>query len=505
MSVRAALGTALRRAARAAAIAGAALSLSAHVGTNDAFYDGPAGPYGVRVAVRMPGVIPGQAQITVRVTSGEARRVLVQVAQWQVGRKGAPTPDVAEPVAGAAGTFAAPLWLMTGGAYAVNVTVEGMRGVGAVTVPVNAYATSRLRLGSGLGWILVALGGALIVGLLSLVGAAVRESVVPPGEAPDARRRRTGRVGVAVAAGIVALALVGGNTWWNAVDRRYLRGMFRPLATRGELRAPTTPGGPATLRIVVTDSLLFSARSTPIMPDHGKLMHAFVVADPSHDLLLHLHPTRVDSATFESALPDLPAGRYTVFSDIVLESGFAITLVTPIVVPARDQTLVVAAGGASVGDDAWFVGRADGPVAPLGDGFTVRREDPPTARVGVETALRFTVRDSAGRVASLAPYMGMAAHAIVLRADDSVFVHLHPMGTISLAAQQRILRREAGDTVLHGADQPDAPHALHDADVSYPGTLSFPFAFPKPGRYRIWVQSRPNGGVRTAVFDVDAK
>ena len=56
-----------------------------------------AGPYAVRVAVQMPGVIPGQAQISVRVTQGSAQRVLVQVAQWQVGRKGAPSPDVAQP------------------------------------------------------------------------------------------------------------------------------------------------------------------------------------------------------------------------------------------------------------------------------------------------------------------------------------------------------------------------------------------------------------------------
>jgi len=32
--------------------------------------------------------------------------------------------------------------------------------------------------------------------------------------------------------------------------------------------------------------------------------------------------------------------------------------------------------------------------------------------------------------------MGMAGHAVVERSDGSVFVHLHPMGTVALASQQ---------------------------------------------------------------------
>jgi hypothetical protein len=48
----------------------------------------------------------------------------------------------------------------------------------------------------------------------------------------------------------------------------------------------------------------------------------------------------------------------------------------------------------------------------------------------------------------------MGGHAMVQRDDGGVFVHLHPMGTVSMAAQERLLRRERGDTALHGADQP---------------------------------------------------
>jgi hypothetical protein len=35
--------------------------------------------------------------------------------------------------------------------------------------------------------------------------------------------------------------------------------------------------------------------------------------------------------------------------------------------------------------------------------------------------------------------------------------------------------------------------------------LSFPYAFPSAGRYRVWVQMRVRGRVRTAAWDVEVK
>ena len=43
------------------------LLCSAHVGSPDTWFEGSAGPYPIRVVVRLPGVVPGLAQIDITV------------------------------------------------------------------------------------------------------------------------------------------------------------------------------------------------------------------------------------------------------------------------------------------------------------------------------------------------------------------------------------------------------------------------------------------------------
>jgi len=115
---------------------GTLLVASAHVGTSNAYFEGMAGPYPLRVIVRTPGVIPGLAQISVRIT-GEAQpsAITVRPLRWDAGLEGAPPADTARAVPGESGLYAAELWLMTTGSYSVRVSVVGDAGDGVALVP----------------------------------------------------------------------------------------------------------------------------------------------------------------------------------------------------------------------------------------------------------------------------------------------------------------------------------------------------------------------------------
>lgn len=473
-----------------------AVPAAAHVGSPNVFFDGDAGPYPVRVIVRPPEVIPGLAEITVRLRDGApgpADGVTVRPVQWRAGIKGAPPPDTAVPVSGAPGTWTAQLWLMEQSSYSVRVHVKGPAGEGTAIVPVTATPQRVLEMNPGLGYVLAGLGLFLFAGAVSIVGAAVRESVLAPGEAPDARRRNRARAVAVLAAVVLGLALWGGKSWWDSVDGQAREGLFKPFEVETTARLD---GGRPVLEMKIQDWR--RAEWSPMMPDHGKLMHMFLIREPALDAFAHVHPVPVKGQEeFRAALPPLPGGTYRVYADVVHESGFPQTLVDTVTIPAGSGE----ASPAADPDDSWRAAEplrkgsaTAGPkVSLLEDGGTMLWHQEPLA-AGLETTLRFETRGADGQPLPLEPYMGMLSHAAISRDDGQVFVHLHPSGSINMAAQQAFAAQE-GKGMDHSAHAAHAHHA--------PSVVSFPYEFPRPGRYRVWVQVKSGGKVRTGVFDTE--
>lgn len=476
---------------------------AAHVGSPDVIFDGKAGPYDVRVIVRVPVVVPGLADVTVRVLAGDAREVRIRPVFWRAGVHGSPSPDVAKPVHGAANLYSGQLWLMARGAYSVYVTVNGPSGSGSASVPVMSVATGRLGMSAGLTAILIALGMLLVAGLVTIVYVAAGESVVEPGRPFDAPRRKRARLIAAIATPLIAITLFGGAKWWQAVDRTYQSRMYRPWPVRTAIeRDATRP----TLSFMIVDSSGAPAALDPLVPDHGKLMHLFVIDSTGMQVFAHLHPLLRGTSEFVTSLPALPPGPYRVYGDVTTETGQTHTLVGRIRLTSDDSAK--AAGGVRDDpDDAWRVGtgavRAGRAAAVdrLEDGSTMEwLADSTPLRLGREATLRFRVLDPRGDIATLEPYLGMSAHAVVAKTDGSVFVHLHPAGTVSMAAQAVFALRDRGDTTSAGRLRVRGDTmTAHTMPMS--GEFSIPYLFPSRGTYRIWVQVKRNGRVLTGVFD----
>jgi hypothetical protein len=456
-------------------------SAEAHVGSPNVFYQGSAGPYEVRVSIQPPEVIPGRAQINVRVVNGSVTNVTALPVRWDAGRKGAPPPDVARPVRGETNLFSTELWLMAFGAYSVFVDVHGARGSGTAIVPLNSVAQQRLPMPRAFAIGFLVAGFILAVLLVFIIGSAVRESVLPPGVASDGVRTRRARFSMAAAGILLCLLLGKGNAWWKQVDAEFRNNrLFKPVEVSAKI---VTNGERALLNLESRAPEQDWRDRTPLVADHGKLMHLFLIRQMDMGGFAHLHPVRTGAGvSFESQVPPLPPGLYSVYGEVTHESGLARTLVSSIDVPDLPKTDLVDP------DDSWW---ASG-TAPTA--ISIRQLDPCALVARQEMTLRFDVLGSDGKPAPLEPYMGMWSHAVVRAADGSVFTHLHPSGTISMTAQELFARRERGEDLRKPIDvvcgRPERE-------------LSFPYMFPKSGTYRMWVQVKSSGQIVTAPFDFE--
>ncbi len=467
---------------------------SAHVGSPDVFYEGDAGPYHLFVTVRVPQVIPGVAQVEVRANSDDVREVTTAVARLSgAGSKYVPVPDVAKQSKTDPRFFTSSLWLMEYGSLRVLLNVKGTRGSAELSVPVASFGQAVLPMPKALGALLLVLAIGLALGAISIVGAAARESRIAPGGEVSSTYRRRGWRAMAITAVLVGLLFWGALAWWNTDANAYAT-----LAKfyKSPKCAATLDGNRLSIR--PTDEIWLKNESVEaLIPDHGHIMHLFLVRTPGFDRLWHLHPDRTDKGTFEKDLPSIEAGHYQVFADIVDRYGFPWTLVGAIDLPTVGSSTV--SGDDSEGIAKPLTPTSDTTSSVLADGTQViwKRNAAPL-KPNVPMILEFEVKDKNGAPASdLEPYMGMAAHAEIIRDDLSVFAHIHPSGSASMASM-----------MMASADTPGASSM---ADMKMPTEkiapeLSMPYGFPKPGEYRIFLQfKRAKAGSETASFDAQVQ
>ena len=494
----------------------------AHVGSPDVFSDGLVGPYPARITIRMPSVVPGRAEISVRVQSDRPVEVSFLPLYSRTPVTNAPPADPGFPVFGETNLYSGELWLMSFGAYSVEVRIKGQAGEGIVEIPVNSVALKQLPLPRHLAEILLVLGAILILGGLGILKAAAGESVLAPGVEPGNAERRKAWKAVTVTAVIFALLLIGGKRWWDkeeTVFRRHLReGAWPDLAT--EVRRE---GSQRILRLTLGKKDFGPDYFIPLLPDHGKLLHLFLIREPARDAMAHLHPVRTGGKTFEVALPPLPEGRYKVLCDLTIEgSGVSSTATNSVDVPAVPDAPSAPIVLQSDPDDSWSFysasavsgSAASNSIYLLPEGEQVIWKPHSPLRVNHDASLRFEVQDATGHPVGLEPYMGMMSHAAVLKSDGTVFDHLHPSGNFSMAARSFFEAKKQSESpaglvdaaMPAGMDHSKMGHSMHYmASPVGVSTVYLPYEFPSPGEYRIWVQFKIAGKVMTSVFDTSVE
>ncbi len=491
------------------------LAGTAHVNSPDVYYDGYAGPYHLLVTLRPPAVVPGVAQVQIRSVSNDVSEIkILPLRMIGVGAKMAPLPDPAKRSADDPQLFTGSLWIMVRGSWKVEIQATGQKGTAQLDVPLPAVSTSSQPMHAGLGILLAFLGLALAAGFIGIIFAATRDAALKSGEMPASAQARRGRIGLAVAIVIVLAAFILGNQWWgseaSANDRlNYRIPNMTPSLTAGSVLRlhldNPNEAEPTRFRTEQPDRILLD----DLIPDHGHLMHLFIVRMPDMKAFWHLHPDQTQPGDFAVNLPIMPEGQYKLYADIVHHTGFPETQVATVNLPA-------VTGETLSGDDAGSFDLAPADkVAQLSGGYRMvwqrdnlsskdlsskdrsskdRSSKDRPLKANQPYWFRFRVEDKDGKPAGdLEPYMGMAAHAVFLSTDGNVFAHVHPAGSVSMAAVNLAEGRSAKSGMENmGHESPSAE-------------VSFPYGFPKAGDYRIFVQIKRAGKIETGEFVAKAE
>jgi hypothetical protein len=518
-------------------------STFAHIGSAGVVHEGKAGNYSVQIYVEPPDVIPGTAKVSVIVDGNDIKSVKMSPIYYWTGDEGSPRSD--EGVMTEAGKYEGKIWLMENGAASVKVVIAGARGKGEVLIPIAALSTAQRQLPSSLGWILAGLALLLVSIMTTIIGASTGDSLLKVGEPENNSTKKRRIVGSTIGASFCGLLMFGGNMWWNTETADYQRNIYRPYTATSSI---SLRDGQRILNFKIDSSSVNGRSMSFIIPDHGKLMHIFLVKEGTMDVFAHLHPSRKDTLTFEAPLPNMPAGKYLIFADVLRYHSLQNTITDTVEIPQTpkvnvmptftgdsDDTFVVTNAlnktRNSVVNESITICGTPGLKTMLQDGSSIVWEEKPNQKLmaGNVYDLKFSVLAPDGKPAELQTYLGMMGHAAVIKDDASVYIHLHPNGTYSSTAVQVLQKRieetsnkrpninnakqfrDSVDNVLAKLqtmteaerDKLLMGNMKHELNGHHNGQVTFPYAFPKAGHYRVWLQVKREGKILTGVFDAN--
>ena len=211
------------------------------------------------------------------------------------------------------------------------------------------------------------------------------------------------------------------------------------------------------------------------------------------DAAFHLHPSPTSDKHLSLALPGMPSGTYKLYADIVRVNGFPETLTATLTIPHGLAPAPLSPEDASATPPPLSAGDL-GPIYKLPDGYTMQWDRPSQITANTAYSFRFRLLDPAGNpVTDMQSYLGMAGHAAFVKTDGTAFAHTHPEGS---AAMQALMIANSGNAMSGVPDKSASPAPISPS-------VEFPYGFPSPGRYRIFIQMKHANVVETGVFDAE--
>ena len=215
----------------------------------------------------------------------------------------------------------------------------------------------------------------------------------------------------------------------------------------------------AELELAVFSRAAGNARVREFDIQHERPMHLIVVREDL-GVFAHEHPEMASDGSFRLRYAFPQAGEYTLFVDVAPKGA-----------GGQVMPLRLKVGGKKTGRFAIGAEKLTGEAAS-GSVRVAFEEAQFVAGKTLRLACKIRDAKSGTMVNDLEPYLGALGHLILVHEDAETFVHSHP-------------------------DERDPKNGRD-------GHLAFLARFPKPGRYRGWVQTQRAGVVETGAFTVAA-
>ncbi len=318
----------------------------------------------------------------------------------------------------------------------------------------------------------------------------------------------------------LASAMVSLGAFPAAAAEQTLQGNFampdQIQAVQGEMIVRET--GPLTRELELTYTNAKTGKQVPAFDVELTQQLHILAVDDALEQLVHRHVEEAGpDGVFSAELPFPHPGTYHIYTDAV-----------PTGLGQQVLRFDLAVGDLNAGQASSKapLDITKGPISSSDGGYTVRL-DASQQRSGKEGAIGLTIQKDGQPAMDLAPYLGVAAHVVLIRAEDLAYVHAHAMADSGMPASHDDHGATSSEHSMgHGHDVPAPAHAehgeTHDAasdttmsdhsmhsDAMQPTVAGVPPALtvyvtpPAAGTYGLWIEFIGGGEVRTVPFKID--